>query len=328
MIATGNWAGCAFACALAATVASAAPAAAEKWDMATPYPEANFHTQNIKQFAEDVAKATGGALTITVHPSNSLIAHPEIKNAVRAGTIPIGEFLLGRLSNEDPIFELDLLPFIVSSYEDARIMWDASRPKIEQHLGRQNLRVLFSVPWPNNGIYTNKEIRSAEDLRGMRFRTYNTTTDRFAELVGAVPTQVEVSDIPQAFSTGRVQGMITSAATGVSIKAWDFVKRYYDVQSFLGKNIVVVNEQRFQALPETVRNAVLTAAAEAETRGWKLSEENDATMAKVLAENGIVVEKPSDKLKQDLRAVGETMLKEWLARAGEEGARIIDKLKK
>jgi TRAP-type transport system periplasmic protein len=306
--------------------ALAVPAAAENWDIATPYPEANFHTQNIQQFADDVAAATDGVLTLTVHPSNSLIAHPEIKNAVRSGTIPMGEFLLGRLSNEDPVFELDLLPFVVSSYDEAQTMWEATRPRIEEHLNQQGLRVLFSVPWPNNGIYANEEITAADDLRGMRFRTYNTTTDRFAELVGAVPTQVEVSDIPQAFSTGRVQGMITSAATGVSISAWDFVDRYYDVQSFLGKNIVIANEQMFQALPDDVQEAVMEAAAAAETRGWELSQENNAGMASVLVENGITVEEPSAQLQEDLREVGKVMLEEWLERAGDEGAEIIGKL--
>ena len=312
--------------ALALGVGLAGAASAQSWDMATPYPEGNFHTQNIVQFAQDVNEATNGALSITVHPANSLIAHPEIKNAVRAGTIPLGEFLLGRLSNEHPIFELDMLPFVVSDYDDARAMWEASRPQIEELLARQNLRVLFSVPWPNNGIYTNTEVNSTEDMRGMRFRTYNTTTDRFAELVSAVPTQVEVSDIAQAFSTGRVQGMITSAATGVAINAWDFATHYYDVQSFLGKNIVVVNETMFQALPADVQEAVLNAAAEAEARGWALSQQNDADMASVLAENGITVAEPSAELSAGLQEVGAVMLQEWIARAGEEGAAIVSSL--
>lgn len=311
--------------ALAVCVANVA--SAQTWDIATPYPEANFHTQNIMQFAKDVQEGTDGALSITVHPSNSLIAHPEIKNAVRSGTVPMGEFLLGRLSNEDPIFELDMLPFIVSDYDDARVMWDASKPQIEELLARQNIRVLFSVPWPNNGIYANSEITTLEDMRGMRFRTYNTTTDRFAELVGAVPTQVEVSDIAQAFSTGRVQGMITSAATGVAVTAWDFATHYYDVQSFLGKNAVVVNADMFDALPAETQEAVLEAAANAEARGWALSEQNDSEMAAVLTENGMKVEEPSEALSDGLMQVGETMLEEWLSRAGVEGAAIVARLK-
>lgn len=296
---------------------------AQTWDMATPYPEANFHTQNIMQFAKEVQEATVGALSITVHASNSLIAHPEIKNAVRSGTVPMGEFLLGRLSNEDPIFELDMLPFVVSDYDDARAMWDASRTQIEELLGRQNLRILFSVPWPNNGIYANSEINGPDDMRAMRFRTYNTTTDRFAELVGAVPTQVEVSDIAQAFSTGRVQGMITSAATGVAVSAWDFATHYYDVQSFLGKNVVVVNSGMFDALPAEIQAAVLEAASNAEARGWTLSEQNDAEMAAVLTQNGMKVKEPSEALSKGLLQVGETMLEEWISRAGDEGAAIV-----
>lgn len=318
-----RWAGIGLALAL-----MGGSAAAESWDMATPFPESNFHTQNILQFAKDVDAATKGALTIKVHAANSLISHAEIKNSVRAGTIPIGEFLLGRLANEHPLYELDMLPFLIDSYDDARTIWAASKPQIARLLERQNMNILFSVPWPNNGIYANREIRNAADMRGLKLRTYNLTTDRLAVLLGAVPTQIEVSDIAQAYSTGRVESLITSASTGVSIAAWDFAKRYYDVTSFLGKNIVVVNARRFQALPADVQKAVLAAAAAAETRGWELSKSNDAEMAAVLTKNGIIVEKPSAEFQRGMKEIGNKMLAEWLARAGEEGKAVVGQLRR
>lgn len=298
-------------------------ARAENWDVATPYPEANFHTQNIIQFAKDVEEATEGALTFMVHPANSLIAHPEIKNSVRSGTIPAGEFLLGQLANEHPIFELDMLPFIVGGYDDARAIWAASKERVTELLGRQNLRVLFSVPWPNNGIYSSREINTPGDIGGLKMRTYNATTDRLAELLGAVPTQVEVSDISQAFAMGRVEAVITSAATGVSISAWDFVDRYYDVNSFLGKNIVVVNERRFAALPAEVQEAVLKAAEAAEVRGWEASVKNNQDMAAVLVSKGMNVQKVAPEVEARFKEVGQTILREWLARASEEDAAVV-----
>lgn len=312
---------------LAAAAASAwmlaTPATAQNWDMATPYPEANFHEQNILQFAKDVEQATNGKLTISVHTGNSLIPHPEIKNAVRNGTVPMGEFLLGRLANESPIYELDLLPFAVDGYDEAKKMWDASRPVIEKKLAQQNLKVLFAVPWPTNGLYSNKPLESVEDLRGLKLRTYNATTDRLAQLTGAVPTQVEVPDIPQAFATGRVDALITSASTGVSISAWDFVKRYTKVNSFLGKNIVVVNARMFDALSKEEQDALMKAAATAEQRGWQLSEQNNADAAKTLAEHQMTVEDASPELVAGLQKVGAEMLTEWRKRAGPEGEDIL-----
>lgn len=304
---------------------SATAVSAETWNMPTPYPDQNFHTVNIQKFADDVAAATDGELQITVHPAGSLIKHPEIKNAVRGGQVPIGEFLLSRLSNENAIFNVDSVPFLATSYEQAEKLWMASRPKIADLLAEQNLRILFAVPWPPQGLYTKEAVESLDDLKGVKFRAYNAATERLAELAGMVPTQIEVPDIAQAFATGRVDAMMTSPSTGVNSKAWDFVNHYYDTRAWLPKNIVVVNEGRFEALPDNVREAVLTAAAKAEDRGWKASMEETKTQTDVLRdEAGIAVHQPSDALQSGLKDIGGTMAEEWSEAAGPQGKEILE----
>lgn len=304
----------------------AATAQAVTWDMATPYPESEFHTKNIQQFADDVEKATGGDLTITVHSAQSLFKTPEIKQAVQNQLVPMGELLMANLFNEDPIYGADNIPFIATSYEDAAKMWEAQRPLVEERLMEDGIRLLYAVPWPGQGIYTKEEIASKADLEGKRFRTYNATTSRMAELMGAVPTTIEAVEIPQAFSTGIVDAMVTSAATGVNTKAWDFTEHYYDMRAWMPKNIIMVNESAFQSLPEEQQKALLDAAAAAEERGWKMSEEVLETTTKTLGEN-MQVHEPSEQLQQDLQAVGKQMAAEWSEAAGEDGQKILDALK-
>lgn len=303
---------------------AAAPALAETWEMPTPYPDATFHTQNIRQFAEDVEAATNGALTINVHSAGSLFKHPEIKNAVRSRQVPIGEFILSQLANEDPVFQADSIPFLATSYEDAERLWQAQKPKVEEALAEQNLMVLFTVPWPPQGLYTNKPVESVDDMRGLKFRAYNSATERLAQLAGAVPTQVEVPDIPQAFATGRVEAMMTSPSTGANSKAWDFLSHYYDVKAWLPKNVVVVNERSFRALPEDVRQAVLDAAAQAQERGWQMSREETEAKTQVLRDNGLNVQDPSPELKAGLQDIGEQMAAEWAEAGGEDVQQILD----
>lgn len=303
---------------------AAAPALAETWEMPTPYPDATFHTQNIRQFAEDVEAATNGALTINVHSAGSLFKHPEIKNAVRSRQVPIGEFILSQLANEDPVFQADSIPFLATSYEDAERLWQAQKPKVEEALAEQNLMVLFTVPWPPQGLYTNKPVESVDDMRGLKFRAYNSATERLAQLAGAVPTQVEVPDIPQAFATGRVEAMMTSPSTGANSKAWDFLSHYYDVKAWLPKNVVVVNERSFRALPEDVRQAVLDAAAQAQERGWQMSREETEAKTQVLRDNGLNVQDPSPELKAGLQDIGEQMAAEWAEAGGKDVQDILD----
>jgi len=293
------------------------------WDMPTPYPDKTFHTQNIAIFADEVSKATGGKLEIKIHSAGSLFKHPEIKNAVRAGQVPIGEFFLSLLSNEHQVFGADSQPFLATNYKDAKKLWDAQRPIVTALLDKQGLMPLFSVAWPPQGLYTKKEIKTVDDLKGIKFRTYNATLELFANLIGAAPTQVEVPDIPQAFSTGRVDAMITSPSTGANSKAWDFVTHYTDIQAWLPKNIVVVNKKAFRKLDKKTKNAILTAAKAAETRGWEMSMKETSEKTQILKDKGIIVVTPSAELMSGLKKIGASMLEKWKKSAGSEGEALL-----
>jgi len=298
-------------------------AAQTAWDMPTPYGDTVFHTMNIVEFADDVREATGGQLDITVHSAGSLFGHPEIKDAVRRGLAPIGEILLSRLANENPVFEVDSIPFLADSYADARALWDASRPAVEALLAEQGLTLLYAVPWPGQSLFLTEEVTDPAALQGVTFRAYNTATEQLANILGMVPTQVEAGDIPTAFATGRVAAMMTSPSTGVSSQAWDYTSVYVDVNAWLPKNVVFVNTGAFDALPDDQRAALLAAAAEAEARGWQMSEAETATQIATLESNGMTVIQPSDALSVALADAGEQMTEEWLARAGDDGAALI-----
>ncbi|WP_412049677.1 MULTISPECIES: TRAP transporter substrate-binding protein [unclassified Hoeflea] len=299
------------------------PALSADWDMPTPYPDGTFHTVNINAFADEIKKATDGGLNITVHSAGSLIKHGEIKNAVRGGQVQIGEFFLSLLANEDAAYGLDSQPFLATSYAEAAKLWGAQKPVITELLAKQKLVPLYAVPWPPQGLYTNKEIKTVDDLKGLKFRSYNAALEKFATLAGAAPTQVEVPDIPQAFSTGQVEAMITSPSTGANGKAWDYVSHYTPINAWVPKNIVVVNKAAFDALDDATRAAVLEAAAAAEKRGLEMSmKETDAQTA-VLEENGMVVVEPSTELLEGLMKIGAQMQAEWQETASEQAKAIV-----
>jgi TRAP-type C4-dicarboxylate transport system substrate-binding protein len=308
--------------ALAAGFATAA-AAQTKWDMPTPYGDANFHTKNIAQFATDVDKATNGSLKITIHSAGSLIKHPDIKRSVRQGTAPIGEMLISLAANEAPVYGVDSVPFLATGYDGAKKLYAAQKPYLEKQLASEGLVLLYSVPWPPQGIYAKKELKSMDDLKGLKFRTYNTFTGRIAALSGAIPTQVEVPDIPTAFSTGRVESMITSPSTGVDSKAWDFLTHYHDTQAWLPRNMVFVNKEAYDKLTADQKKALADTAKAAEERGWKASSEETAAKTKILKDNKVTVVTPSDALKKGFAEIGAKIAAEWEATAGADGKALL-----
>ena len=311
-----------------ALAVSLGAAAQTKWDMPTPYAATNFHTENVVQFAADVDKATGGKLKITVHPAASLFKAPEIKRAVQGGQAQIGEILLSGYSNEDPIFGLDSVPFLATSYAESARLWKVSRKTLEERFAKQGMMVLYAVPWPPQGIYSSKPLNSAADMKGLKMRSYNPYTSRIAELSGAQPVTIQAAELAQAFATGAVNANITSGATGYDTKAWEVVKNYYDTQAWLPKNIVFVNKKAFDALDKATQSALLKAAADAETRGWKISEEKTAWYLGELKKNGMNVGPPSAQLKADFQKIGQTITDEWLKTAGPDGKAIVEAFRK
>lgn len=297
---------------------------AQNWDMPTPYPEGNYLTQNVIQFAEEVGELTDGRLTITVHAGASLFRMPEIKRAVRTGQAQIGEILLSAYGNENAIFEVDGVPFLAAGFDNAEKLWEAQRPILEEVLAEEGLKVLFTGVWPGQGLYNQEAVNSLADLQGSPFRAYNAATSRLAELMGAVPTTVQYAEVPQAFSTGVVRSMLTSATTGVDVQAWDFLEYYYSTDAMHPKNLVFVNQRAFDALDADIQEAVLTAAANAEARVWAQAREEGAKAEAELAANGMNVLEPSAALLEEFEAIGAQMTQEWIENAGERGQRLID----
>lgn len=312
----------------AALVFCGSALAQTKWDLAAAYPATNFHSENMAQFAADVDKASGGKLKITLHANASLFKAPEIKRAVQGGQAQAGEILLANFQNEWQIYGADGLPFLADSYDESVKLYKAQRPLLEKKLAEQGMQLLYTVPWPPQGIYTKKPLSSAADLKGVKWRAYSPATARIAELVGAQPVTVQAAELSQALATGVVEATMTSGATGVDSKLYEHLKYYYDTQAWLPKNAVLVNKKAFDALDKPTQEAVLKAAAAAEARGLAASKRVNTETLEKLKANGMQVVAPSAALKADLKKVGDTMLKEWLDKAGADGKTLIDAFSK
>jgi TRAP-type C4-dicarboxylate transport system substrate-binding protein len=313
---------------MAAFAVASTVSAQTKWDLPAAYPAGNYHTQNIQQFADEVDKASGGALKITVHANASLFKAPEIKRAVQGGQAQAGEILLANFQNEWQLFGADGLPFLADSFDQANKLYKAQRPFLEKKLGEQGMMLLYSVPWPPQGIYVKKPINSAADLKGVKWRAYSPATARIAELVGAQPVTVQAAELSQAMATGVVESYMSSGSTGYDTKTYEHIKYWYDTQAWLPKNAVIMNRAAFEKLAPNVRDAVLKAASAAESRGWQLAQTKNQEYIDLLKKNGMNIVSPPAQLKSDMQRVGETMLKEWLDKAGAEGKALVDAYRK
>lgn len=307
-----------------ALAGAASPALAEKWDLPMAYPATNFHSVNAAEFGACVTSGTGGKIEIVTHAGGSLFGGADIKRAVQTGQVPIGERLLSAHANENPLFGIDSVPFLATSFDDSVKLWDAAEAAVAEALDEQNLVLLYTVPWPPQGMYFNKEVTSVADMQGLKFRAYNAATAKLAELTGMLPVQIEAAEVPQAFATGVAQSMVSSGATGYDSKLWENVSHFYEVDAWLPRNAVIVNKDSWAALDDATKKVFTDCAASAEAAGLQKAKDYTTFTLEGLAKNGMKVEKPSDQLKADLAKIGETMTAEWLKSAGDAGKAIVD----
>jgi TRAP-type C4-dicarboxylate transport system substrate-binding protein len=310
--------------AAASIVRPAAAQAKWKWDLPAGYPATNFHSVNLIQFAKDVKDATAGKLEITVHPGASLFKVPEIMRAVQTNQAQMGELLMVVLENEDAMFGADNIPFLATSFRDARRLSALQKPHVDKRLQGRGVRMLFSVAWPPQGFYSPKALNVPDDLKGLSFRSYGASAGRFAELAGMRVTTVQAAELVQALASGRVNSMISSGATGFDSKIWEHTKFFYDVQAWLPKNMIMVNQRAWATLPANVQATVTQAARVAEARGWAESQRLDRTFLDAFRANGMTVSEPSDALRAGFRRWGEELTRDWLGRAGADGQALVN----
>ncbi len=294
-----------------------------KWNMPVPYADGSFHTKNTRAFADEIRQATNGRLDITVHSNGSLFKLPEIKRALQTGQVPIAESNLPTHGNEYPFFDIEVILFLVDSYEGALKLTKLSRPYVEQRLLSQGIEILYTVPFPGMGMISKKPVHKLEDLKGTKFRAFGPAAVRFGAIVGATPTVIQASELAQAFTTGIVDSTLTSASTGVATQAWDYAKYFVDLNAAHSKDTIMVNQAAFRALPEDIQAAVRKAAANAEVRGLEWSKkEHEETKAR-LEKEGMIIIKPDAAFKAELAKLGEAMAEDWEKRAGPVGAAVL-----
>ena len=305
----------------------ASAASAEKWDMPLAYSATNFHSATAAEFAKCITTGTGGAIEVVTHPSGSLFKGGDIKRAIQTGQAPIGERLLSGHQNENAVFGVDSVPFLATSFEDAGKLWKAAKPTMEKILDEQNLVLLYSVPWPPQGLYFKKEVNAVADMEGIKFRSYNNATARLAELTGMLPVQIEAAEISQAFATGVADAMVSSGSTGYDRKVWESLTHFYEVDAWLPRNYIMINKDVWGGLDEAQHNIIRGCAELAEYAGtWRAVEYTQFTLNGLKA-GGMTVGPAGEALVGELQEIGATMAAEWLENAGEDGKAIIDSYK-
>ena len=313
---------------LAASLASVSVQAQTTWTMASGYPESSFFTQNIREFIKEVETKSGGKLKIDLRSNDSLIKLDNVKRAVQSGQVQIGEIRLGLYGNEAAMYNLDNTPGVVADYDQAWKLAEVQKPFFEQMFGKSGLRLVSWVSWPGQGFFTKQPVNSLADLKGQKLRIYSKQTQQLGERLGMEALILPFAEVPQAFSTGMIQSLWTSAQTGVDVKAWEYTKHFTYTGSMHNKNAIIANERALRALDPALQKIVMDAGQAAMVRGFALSKKASADREQILRDNGITVAQAPKDVLDAIDAIGKELVIEWLAGATPEEKAVYEAYQK
>lgn len=310
----------------AVALAFSGPAAAEtSWDLPLAWPDGNFHVENAKTFAKVVGQVTGGDVKINIHPGGSLgFKGPEMLTAVRDGLVPIGDILLIQQSGENRLFGLEAQPYMVKDLSELEILHKHFVPELNKLLAQNNQKLLYIVPWPRQYVYTKVKATGIAGLKGIKIRTYNSSTTDMFNRIGMTAVQLPWGEVVPALAAGTIDAVTTSASSGVDGKFWEFLKYMYATSHVWSSNIVSVNLDAWNALPEGHRMAIDRSAKELQGVFWAVSRAEDDIKAGILNSRGVAPGPLNDQMLADMQTKTSAMLDEYIAAAGPAAKTVID----
>ena len=309
--------------AFAATMFATTARAQSRWNLVSGFAEGNYHTRNLRGFIADVKAATGGALDIALHPNGSLLPQPQIKRGVQQAQVQAGEILLAAYANEDPIFDLDQVPGMVTSTADARRLMALRAPLIEARLARQGMALLYLSPWPMVGVASQAPLTDAASFRPLRLRSFSAMSTRFAQLMGATAVLLPAPEVTPGFATGIITAQMTTAPVAADTAAWETSRVFSLLNLGTSNNAVFVNRRALEELPTAQQAALGAAAARAGERAWSMAEEAHDVAVSRMRERGMEVRMVTPELAAALREPARLLAEDWLSRAGEDGRQLL-----
>jgi len=305
-------------------IADAEAAAKTVLDVAMVWPEDNYHTKNAKRFAAEVEKATNGNVVLKIHSGGDLgLKGPELLRSVRDGIVPMAHMLITQQVGDAPFLGIESLPFLTRSFKDEEILLKHAWPEYEKIAAKFNQKFLYAVPWPGQGVFANKEINSAADLKGLIIRTIDQNGTKFFAALGAAPVQMPWGEVLPALATGAIKGVTTSSSSGVDGSLWELVSHFSRVNWQQSSDIMSINLNSWKALSESDRKAIEKVAARLQPEFWAAAAEMDERNTELLASKGMKVTTVSDAFARELEEAGKPIWQEFINKVGGSSKQII-----
>jgi TRAP-type C4-dicarboxylate transport system substrate-binding protein len=276
---------------------------------------------------KQIEQATKGRVKVEVYPSQTLVKGPDMWKQVRAGVVDVGWCFHGYWPEQTPLADVISLPFlpIKSSEQASEVLWRLYEkyPAIQKEFSDVQPLLLYTTS-QYFLLTTKKQVKTLDDLKGMKLRIPGGPPTDMVKALGAVPVSIPMPDMYQALDKGVVDGMGVPWEAVQGFRLYEVAKYYTMVSTVTPYFSLCANKQKFASLPKDVRDQIMSVSGLTGAKFWGHNffdtAEQDA-LAKIKAGNHQMVryELPNDEVDKWRKVAGEPLWEEWVKKMEGKG---------
>ena len=264
------------------------------------------------EFAKRVNQRTEGRVKVQVFPNSQLGGAQETVDGVRSGAIPLAHHEFASLARLMPEIAVFAAPFAYRDGTHAMTATDPAKSEVMKELSDKlvasaNIRIIGRLYRGARQMTAKMAVYSPADLKDKRFRGVPLQLwTTMIKGMGAIPTPVEVAELPTALMTGMVIGQ-ENPLTMINANKLYEVQTHAMLTSHMQNVLpVFINERVWQQIPEKDRAILLAVAAEIGEETLKLGNEAEVKLIDELKKKGMkfITEADGLKVEEFRKAVG------------------------
>lgn len=307
-------------------LAAPAQAADVNWKFYTYFGANDKPTQLHRAFAEDIGKASDGRFKIDVYSAGELpYAAADVLRVVAGRQVEIGDVALGFAAGDAPELNALSMPFSCTSMDK---FFSGFAPKAADDINevltsRFNTASVMQWVMPPQQLWLRRSVDGLDGIRSLKVRTWNREQAEMMRLLGGSGVTISPAEVVPALQRGVVDGVFTAAVPALDWKLHEIADFGFIMNLTLAHQIVAVNKQALDQLPDDLRELLLAKSAEWAERYREEMIAADAHARTTLSSNGMTLHEATPEEVEKLRTATRAIADAWSAQVGERGASML-----
>ncbi len=224
-------------------------------------PVSNGHTKMLAPWAKKVEEDSQGKIKIDIFPSMQLGGTPpQLYDQARDGVADIVWTLPGSTPGRFPTTEVFELPFICA--EKGLVNARAAQEFANTHLKDEVKDIKLLSYWAHDGghIHANKQVKTMEDLKGLKIRNPTRLAGEALKALGAVSVGMPVPQVPESLAQRVIDGAVIPWEVVPAVKVQELVKFHTEIKGsptlYAASFFLAMNKAKYDSMPADLQAVI------------------------------------------------------------------------